>query len=743
MINNRHKYRFYVDDVRIYLVYDAKYSLKYEKEDKRVFFRVRPNGKLKADRNAFNAIWAQDLDHQFTLRIDRHIGDGVYQTYVTAKFYKTDCFIDEDLRIAEISVKAVDLYEPIISALDKEYDLIKEVLAPLYTVAYKKQPLLQIAFEFYPDMLNMIGDTHWFIEIGELSAATLESFGFATADEVYGFIPGAGDMSPDVSGIYEKIGTFNGADHFQSFSGIYGIKLISVGVNFQWVIYLVSTDAPVYELAVSLGLFSGSANHAFDGSATFDSVSTASQCKFFQIQSYQRMLTDLDTVGGNATLAVPDPDIGGYINGYDFMLDPQFYANEVLYPALFVGIQPYGTHTTTPTEFGRFADDALHFAGEYFNPDLTLPPADTTRAYPLFQQAWQEYSMVFSRTASQTGLLTSAASDETLQHAYRLDEVLGKLLQLIDPTLSWAADASHSSFLFSGTNPLTSDVQTHRYFITPKSNIVRQGYNGAATKSVIKLGQIIDELMPFVWQLYWWITPGSMFSLEHIRYFTRGRSYTADVISEDLTVQIVPRSQKPWAFMTKKYGYRKQNMPEEYNYSWMDEVSEPFRGFPIKMLSNFVEKGLKEPRRISVFTSDIDYIQAVPDRVSLDGFVILAAELVADVWTVPFTAVAVTGQPTVTLQNGLLSMWYLHEKFHKHNLPSEDIDVNNNTATAESTTRAKEQSVVMPSPMEPDPMRLITTSIGIGQVDSMEVNFETRRCDLIVLHDLDFDNPAN
>ena len=176
-------------------------------------------------------------------------------------------------------------------------------------------------------------------------------------------------------------------------------------------------------------------------------------------------------------------------------------------------------------------------------------------------------------------------------------------------------------------------------------------------------------------------------------------------------------------------------MPERYDFGWMDVTSDPFDGYPIEMLSQFVQLGNLEDKRIANFSSDIDYGQAFPGNMSKDGFFIMAASHDGTDWNVQLEQLVITGLDTITIQNGFWSMWYLHHKFHRHNLPCPDIKLNNQTTTATTVKRTKEQEFIIPGPVEPDPMRLVQTAIGVCEVVSMETNMETRASKITVLGD--------
>ena len=152
---------------------------------------------------------------------------------------------------------------------------------------------------------------------------------------------------------------------------------------------------------------------------------------------------------------------------------------------------------------------------------------------------------------------------------------------------------------------------------------------------------------------YWFIDDQNRFRVEHIQYFRNGGSYSASpVVGIDLTTQRVSRNGKPWAFGRDQFKFDKPAMAARYQFGWMDDVTQLFDGFPIDIISKFVNPDNIEQIDISRFTSDIDYILLNPSAVSKDGFVLLAAveqeieeweELLTTPLTYTFDGTVITG----------------------------------------------------------------------------------------------------
>lgn len=735
MASTKYKYRFYIDDIQVYPVFPASTSLRYDRDDKRVFLRLKLNGVftlLHGKRSDFYVVWAKTLDHEFTFRAE-YIVDGSVEETINGTFYKTDCRFDVDNKKCEIQVTTIDKYDKLLRGIDKEFQLVTELQPPTYTVAYKKQPLIQIAFPYHSVLYNQVGNTSWVTDLGGFYIESeLEDFGFFTYDERRYFIPGSGDMSPDISGDYIKTANYLGYPTYTRDDNAYYIWYdntkwnVSEGTDHTGT--LVYTNLSLDDVFETKSPFERSP-HAFISETTGD------ECDMFPLIAYQRVLTDATTVDGTPTILRPTDDIGGLTFNYDRYIDMTALTGTSLYMAVY----PDDDHTVAATEFGRFDEDALHFANEYF--DVNLYPFAFTRAFHLMQDNWSEYWVTVYVVGGFSALLIEATTDVMLKDAYKLTEVIQYLLAQIDNSLVFNPTVFHSDFLFSSTNPLTSEAQAVTHFITPKSNILNHGYDHPATKAPIRFSDVEDLLM-YGLNCFWWIDNNSNFRIEHLHYFKNGRSYSTPGVGHDLTTQIEPKTGKSWAYHTNNFGYRKETLPEEYVHKWMDTTSQYFDGYPIRIRSGFVDKGNIETRQIGVFTSDINMGMVSPESLSLDGFFILAAEDVAGVWTVPFLNITVVFANEVSLQNGYWSFYHLHDKFFKHYLPAEDVTINQVDIVATTTKRAREQDVVFPAGIHPDPMRLVVTAVGTGEISQMEIVLITRKATLKVLHDLDFDNPC-
>lgn len=87
-------------------------------------------------------------------------------------------------------------------------------------------------------------------------------------------------------------------------------------------------------------------------------------------------------------------------------------------------------------------------------------------------------------------------------------------------------------------------------------------------------------------------------------------------------------------------------------------------------------------------------------------------------------------------QNSYLSFNYLVSAFHTYDLPSDNVLINGSTLhTVHGIRRTKKQNIWFSAEQDPNPMQLIRTQAGDGQIEKMEINLTSRRVDLSLRYD--------
>ncbi|MCP4324683.1 MAG: hypothetical protein GY787_23100, partial [Alteromonadales bacterium] len=105
-------------------------------------------------------------------------------------------------------------------------------------------------------------------------------------------------------------------------------------------------------------------------------------------------------------------------------------------------------------------------------------------------------------------------------------------------------------------------------------------------------------------------------------------------------------------------------------------------------------------------------------------FALMDCELSSGVYSLPFVDLDSYGYEGVSAQNGYLALSYLFVWYHKHNLPTYSININAEDTIALSIKRTKVQEIEFAS-FDFDPMQLITTGLGTGQISEFTQNLHS------------------
>ena len=171
-------------------------------------------------------------------------------------------------------------------------------------------------------------------------------------------------------------------------------------------------------------------------------------------------------------------------------------------------------------------------------------------------------------------------------------------------------------------------------------------------------------------------------------------------------------------------------MPERYEYEWMDDSTDIFKGEAIEVLSSFVDEGQVEEITVDAFNADIDYMMLNPSNVSEDGFALMCVD---NAWK---TTIADVLAAVNKVQNWQLSFSVLQPNFLISDMPSWNIKVNGAAVTAKGIQRKKTQEVSVPlglSSLNTDLM--VKTGIGTGEIKSASMKLSSRMVKLNLIYD--------
>lgn len=708
--------------------YKDDLTLDYELETNQRFYRAKLSGKINFVRADYDIINDAPFDSEFFLYIEKSDDWGqTYNQYYKAKFMKTDCTFNDDDKLVTVQPKTTDQYDDVLAGLEKEYNLIE--LAPqIEFLTIRKRPLIQIYVPGDSIVSCFLGGTNWEQDANATTDqnALIRTYYFALCN-ILKEIQITSHGSPAViSGLY--IGRMETGASANVFEG----KLYPE-LNVNYYIYITQQridGLPFGAVAVEIRkqsddtvMFSYTKSTTspfdtleFDLTAVEGSGATGTMhadMKSYNI--YARYLCDVEKIDDLNTYPLPADDIVDNNRNYRRAIG---YAIDVAYIS--------NSFSEEPTEYG-LADN-----GKYFEPPHSI---FGNVFYPIARSTWRYASIWFEFSLYDWILEKKARKAYTLRDAFTLSSCINVLLKEFAPGITHEATPEYSQFLYNTNNPISG--KSFKLLISQKSNIINGEYQTPAQKAPITLQQIMTMLRD-IYKCYWYIEDGK-FKIEQINWFRNGGSYGYNpIIDYDLTQLENVRNGKKLAFATSEYSFDKVDMPERYQFEWMDDVTTPFEGLPIEITSKYVTAGKIEEINISNFTSDIDLMLLNPGAISSDGFALFAAVTPSGggQLELPFTRQTVE-DVEYYLQNGYLAFINIQPTYWVYDMPARNFKINNAQSHAMGgIERKKKQTLNFPAgTTDPNPMQLVKTYIGNGQVDKLSVNLCSRNIKATLKYD--------
>lgn len=706
---------------RVNPIYKDDLAKELELETGQQFYRAKLSGKINFVRDDYDFINDKSFDTEFIFRIEQSDDGGLsFFPYYTGKFMKTDCEWNEDDKKVTVQPDVYDQYNDVLAGLEKEYNLIE--LAPQITqLNYKKRPLIQIYIPGDSVVSCFLSGMYWEQDANVVTDrnALLNTYYFALCN-LLKEINVTGTTNPNVNGLYSgrmsiSNNVFTGTMRPNVSNGYYiYVSQVYTPPFFSAVIVQIrqsSDDKVMYSYIANIGGNNPWDNADFDAPAVSGSGATGSaHCEMATYSIYARYLCDVEQVLNVDTYPLPTDDIVEDNRNYNRVVR---YALDIAYIS--------NQSSTEPSQWG-IRDD-----GTYFMPPYSI---SGDIFYPIARSTWRYASIWFAFYLADWLLEEDARSPYTLRDANPISSVISVLLQKIAPGITHEGTEEYSRFLYGANRPLGNYNFT--LLLTQKTNVTKGDYDRPAQKAPITLQQVTNMLRD-CFRCYWYIE-NNKFKIEHIQFFRNGGSYNSANIGVDLTKLQNIRNGKNWSFAKNSWSFDKVDMPERYQFEWMDDVTEPFEGSPIEVISKYVTAGKIETINISNFTSDIDYMILNPGSVSDDGFALFAAVKNGNTYELPFLDFSF-GAGKLVLQNGILAMRYLQPTFYIYDLPAYNVEINGSQVRALGIDRKKKQTLNYPSIDDPDPMQLIKTKLGNGQIEKISINLCSRMNKLTLKYD--------
>lgn len=709
--------------------YKDDLTLDYELETNQRFYRAKLSGKINFVRADYDIINNAPFDSEFFLYIEKSDDWGqTYNQYYKAKFVKTNCTFKDDDKLVTVQPETTDQYDDVLAGLEKEYNLIE--LAPqIEFLTIRKRPLIQIYSPGDSIVSCFLGGTNWEQDANVTTdqKALIETCHFALCNilkEIY-ITPNNGSPAI-ISGLYTgRMVTGSSVDTFQG-------KLYPES-NVNYYIYIAQKRVgglPIGAVAVEIRKQSDDTamfRYTKASTSPFDTLefdltavegSGAKGKMHASMKSYNiyaRYLLDVEKINNLNTYPLSSEDIVNNNRNYSRVIG---YAIDVAFIS--------NNFSDTPTEWG-LADNGKYFAPPYSIYGQTF--------YPIARSTWRYASLWFGFYLFDWILEENARKAYTLRDAFTLSSCINVLLKEFAPGITHEATPEYSQFLYNTNNPISR--RSFKLLISQKSNIINGEYKTPAQKAPITLQQIMTMLRD-IYKCYWYIEDGK-FKIEQVSWFRNGGSYGYNpIIDYDLTQLENVRNGKKIAFAMSEYSFDKVEMPDRYQFEWMDDVTTPFEGLPIEITSKYVTAGKIEEINISNFTSDIDLMLLNPGAISSDGFALFAAVTPSGggQLELPFTKQTIDGVEYF-LQNGYLAFINIQPTYWVYDMPARNFKINNSPDYAMGgLERKKKQTLNFPAgTTDPNPMQLVKTYIGNGQVDKLSVNLCSRNIKATLKYD--------
>lgn len=687
---------------RVFPVYKSDITKDFELQTNEEFYRAKLSGKLTFERDDYNLILAQNFDTEFGLKIYiSYNGGQTWTEYWTGRFWKTDCEFDIDNENIIVTPTVVDQYTDVLAGLEKEFDLIQ--LAPeIIPIQLDKRPMVQVYVPGQSVISCFLSGMWWEQECEpEDDTAKLENQFHFALNKTQRIIDVLEEGSIDIPDVFMGPATAQ-TNAYEFTNGAYKFKYVIGAGGASWQIVRVSDETILWftnQTAVPTIPYELTLGPNTDAGVT-------GNVKIFihDVRVYARYVTDVEQALGLTTYPIPSDDIVENNRNYHYVIGYYFPSTIYFYDGL----------SETPTQWG------LYQPGLYYQM-FTAPIYGINESFPVARSAWGRISIWFAFDLFDWLAEQNWRKGYTLKDAFPIWAVISALLAKIAPNITHAGTAEYSQFLY-GTNPI-SNVDP-RLFITPKSNLISAGYDQPARKAPITLKHITDMLRD-CFRCFWYIDAQNRFCVEHISWFMRGGTYTGQPnIGIDLTQQVVTRNGKPWAYARNQYQFDKPEMAARYQFGWMDDVTELFDGYPIDVISKYVNPDNIEQIDVPQFTSDVDYILLNPGAISKDGFVLLAAVIRDTEYYLPYVNFTVNFSNHI-LQNGLVAFAYL-QQYYMYDMPASNVQINGVPQFVFGTKKLKTQTIKFPVLVEPDMFNLIKTGLGDGTIQKLSINLSSR-----------------
>lgn len=746
--NNRYKFLLKCGDVEHVATPIYKELKKvWEQESGEIFFRQKLEGNIKF----------QGLDYDFirSCSFGAEISLDVYkrgELYWSGYFHKIDCETDINHEVITVSPKPNDRYKLIMDKLNEEYDLLKHN-PKMSDVSMRVRPMLQV-YELGNTKIDVyISDNYHNKTVTPIYSINTDwNFGAITfAHCRLGEYDITSEWGEELKGSYAGLGNWRTIDDVGATAQFY----MPLSNPFYRVVldrYYPTVGNPddnteVVEIRLEayIGEWTGDDINLSDQwreiAGYYDYENSRAWIPFNELKEQtsiplysapEVVFTTLENFNISiiyARILYCNPNADSNITEDDTLCFSELYntavpvsINEYAYISDFL--------SDDETKYGRDKE-----SGKYYR------PIENSRIYePVAQALWGNGISAWIDVHSITVAYTDKEIEKVLKDWISMYEAMRVLLGEIDPDVKISHTSRSSQFLYSQNNPVSKLHNQGEYFLLQKSNATKLEYDYAATKTPIKLSDILSWLKTI--NVYWDIIDFNgepTLRVEHLIFYLNGGNYeTTNHNQINLLEVLNPWNNKNYGYHTNRWKYEDVNTPTNILYKWMDEVSEPFEGEAMKAVERWTPEH-QETRSTNRFTSDIDYIFANANDVSKDGFAIVQGYKAEN--DKPYKILSHTeiiDGRTFDMQNGVMSAVY----FQRHYLPY-DLFFSQAKITGGSTVEIKsvkklrqnEVTFFLPDEETIDEYTVLTTEAGDGTIVRLEQDMSSEQYKAILKYE--------
>lgn len=708
-------------------------SKKYTKENNQIFFRASLSGNIKLLNTDFDLVYGSSLDTGFVLFVEK-FNDNTekWYEYYKGKFGKTDCKFDFSKKQCELKLSTLDQYNKVLDRYEDTYDLIK--LAPAISkIDMCKRPVLQVYVAGDSTISSYFGGTYWESEVNDTvddPDVLIRKYHFSALYPINEFSISGSPVS-DYNGVYAgEDGVYKNAN------GITVEVVLSKSEKNPHIVTLKDNSGEIaymsyveYEAIKTLNtgfIYLDTGGKYIDlkkvlGPNDLSNTEKIRMDNIILYKVFQRLLCDVDSVGGVDTFDLPADD---------FVSDNRNYKK-------CIGIssgQIFYTVVTSdkPTKYG------VNDYDEYFT-NIEIYNKTGIRPLPVARSSWANASLWYCyNTDEYKAWEKQYRKAYTLNDSYSIGAVIKVLLAKIDPSITHNETTEYSRFLYSSEQIPSVKWNAFRVHITQKTNILKGEYDQAAQKAEITLKQVMDMLCK-CFKCYWYIENGKL-KIEHISYFLNGGSYSNEALVQlDFSRMTDMFNKKLTSYFQSEIEYDKSELFPRYEFDWQDDVTELFGPVNIDVKANYLQDDKKEEVSPDAFSSDVDFMLLWPSNFSDDGFALLCPVKNGYKLELPIVESKMFDENgkayDMSAQNWYASWPYL-VNFYKFDMPAYNIDADVLAIPMDvyKIKKCMSHTIEFPTSEDLNSLELIATSLGEGTVDEIDINMNTRLAKVRLLY---------